>query len=618
MADEKTIMSIMTEDRVFEPSEEFRQKAVIKSMEEYKKMHQESLENPEAFWSQIADEMAWDKRWDKFQEYDFHKADLKFFIGGKINAAKNCLDKHLDTPRRDKIALIWQGEPADERRAYTYAELHQEVCKFANVLKKLGVKKGDRVSIYLPMIPELVIAMLACARIGAIHSVIFGGFSADSLRDRILDCGSTLLITNNYGYRSGKTLLSKGNADKALEECPDVKNVVVVQRVEKETDMKEGRDLWWHELMAEASADCPAEVMDAEDPLFILYTSGSTGKPKGVLHTIGGYLLFTSANMKWIFDIRDEDIYWCTADIGWVTGHSFIVYGPLSVGATTFMFEGVPNWPNPDRFWEIVEQEKVSIFYTAPTVMRSLMKEGDDWVNKHDLSSIRLLGTVGEPINPEAWLWYYNVVGKKRCPIVDTYWQTETGGIIISPLPGAIGLKPGSATVPFPGVDAVILREDGSEAEENEGGYLAIRKPWPGLMRTVYGEHERFRETYFTQFPGYYSSGDGARKDEDGYFWLMGRLDDVINVSGHRMGTAEIESAFVSHPTVAEAAVASSKAAHAPPTIPRATAPLPPGETEEPADLASTTVEIVSTQPETVEIKPLVEKSDAARMDAAS
>jgi len=555
MADEKTIMSIMTEDRVFEPSEEFRQKAAIKSMEEYKKMHRESLENPEAFWSQITDEMAWDKRWDKFQEYDFHKADLKFFIGGKINAAKNCLDKHLDTPRRDKIALIWQGEPADERRTYTYAELHQEVCKFTNVLKKLGVKKGDRVSIYLPMIPELVIAMLACARIGAIHSIIFGGFSADSLRDRMLDCGSTLLITSNYGYRSGKTLLSKSNADKASEECPDVKNVVVVQRVKKETDMKEGRDLWWHELMAEASADCPAEVMDAEDPLFILYTSGSTGKPKGVLHTIGGYLLFTHANMKWIFDLKDDDTYWCTADIGWVTGHSFIVYGPLSAGATTFMFEGVPNWPNPDRFWKIVEQEKVSIFYTAPTVMRALMREGDDWVNKHDLSSIRLLGTVGEPINPEAWLWYYNVVGKKRCPIVDTYWQTETGGIIISPLPGAMGLKPGSATVPFPGVDAVVLREDGSEAEENEGGYLVIRKPWPGLMRTVYGEPDRFRETYFTQFPGYYSSGDGARKDEDGYFWLMGRLDDVINVSGHRMGTAEVESAFVSHPTVAEAAV---------------------------------------------------------------
>ncbi|MBW1679201.1 MAG: acetate--CoA ligase, partial [Deltaproteobacteria bacterium] len=386
-------------------------------------------------------------------------------------------------------------------------------------------------------------------------SITFGGFSADSLRDRILDCGSTFLITNNYGYRSGKTLLSKGNADKALEECPDVKNVVVVQRVAKETDMKEGRDLWWHELMAEASADCPAEVMDAEDPLFILYTSGSTGKPKGVLHTIGGYLLFTHANMKWIFDLKDDDTYWCTADIGWVTGHSFIVYGPLSAGATTFMFEGVPNWPNPDRFWKIVEQEKVSIFYTAPTVMRALMREGDDWVNKHDLSSIRLLGTVGEPINPEAWLWYYNVVGKKRCPIVDTYWQTETGGIIISPLPGAMGLKPGSATVPFPGVDAVVLREDGSEAEENEGGYLVIRKPWPGMMRTVYGEHDRFSETYFTRFPGYYTSGDGARKDEDGYFWLMGRLDDVINVSGHRMGTAEVESAFVSHPTVAEAAV---------------------------------------------------------------
>lgn len=553
--DKKTIMSIMAEDRILEPSKEFVSKAAIKSMDEYNRMYQESIESPEAFWSKIAPELSWDKKWDKFSEWDFQKADIKFFIGGKINASKNCLDKHLNTPRKDKVALIWEGEPVGESKKYTYAELHREVSKFANALKELGVKKGDRVTIYLPMIPELPISLLACARIGAIHSVVFGGFSADSLRDRILDCRSSFLITNNYGYRSGKLLNSKDNADKALTECPDVKKVVVVSRVDKETKMQAGRDFWYHELLSKASADCPPEVMDAEDPLFILYTSGSTGKPKGVLHTIGGYLAFIHANMKYVFDIRDEDVFWCTADIGWVTGHSFIVYGPLSVGATSLMFEGVPTWPQVDRFWEIVEKYKVSIFYTAPTVLRSLMKEGDQWVNKHDLSSIRLLGTVGEPINPEAWMWYYQTVGKNRCPIVDTYWQTETGGHIVTPIPGAFPLKPGSATKPFFGVDAVILREDRSEAGENEGGYLVIRQPWPGLMRTVYGDHQRFLDTYFTQFPGYYCSGDGARRDEDGYLWLMGRLDDVVNVSGHRMGTAEIESALVSHPTVAEAAV---------------------------------------------------------------
>ena len=555
MAEEKTITSMMAEDRVFEPSDEFKQKAAVNRMDEYKKMHRESLENPEAFWEKITDAMLWDKRWDKYWEWDFKKADIKFFINGQINASKDCLDKHLDTPRRDKTALIWEGEPEGESRTFTYKELYIEVCKFANVLKKLGVKKGDRVTIYLPMIPELPIAMLACARIGAIHSVVFGGFSADSLRDRIIDCQATFLVTSNYGYRSGKTLSSKANADDALKDCPDVEKVVVVRRIDKDTPMKEGRDLWWDELMADANIDCPAEVMDAEDPLYILYTSGSTGKPKGVLHTIGGYLAYIHANMKWIFDVRDEDIFWCTADIGWVTGHSFIVYGPLSVGTTTLMFEGVPTWPEPDRFWEIVEKYRVNIFYTAPTALRALIREGNEWPNKHDLSSLRLLGTVGEPINPEAWIWYHEVIGKKRCPIVDTYWQTETGGIIITPLPGAIPTKPGSATMPFPGVDAVVLREDGSEAEENEGGYLCIRKPWPGMMRTVYGAHELFHKTYFTRFPGIYYTGDGARRDEDGYFWVMGRLDDVINVSGHRMGTAEIESALVSHPTVSEAAV---------------------------------------------------------------
>ncbi|MFH0813218.1 MAG: acetate--CoA ligase, partial [Pseudomonadota bacterium] len=555
MAGEKTITSLMAEERVFKPSEEFRQKAAVKSLDEYKQMHKESIENPEKFWGKITAEMLWDKPWSKFGEYDLSKAHLKFFYDGKINASKNCLDKHLSTPKKDKTALLWQGEPEAESRKYTYAELHREVCKFANVLKKLGVKKGDRVTIYLPMIPELPIAILACARIGAIHSVVFGGFSAESLRDRILDCASTVLITNNYGYRSGKTLGSKETADQALKECPDVKKVVVVKRVEKDAPMTAGRDFWWHELMAEASADCPAEAMDAEDPLFILYTSGSTGKPKGVLHTIGGYLAHTYANMKYIFDIRDEDIFWCTADIGWVTGHSFIVYGPLQIGTTTIMFEGVPTWPKPDRFWDIVEKHRVNIFYTAPTALRAMMRDGDDWPNKHDMSSLRLLGTVGEPINPEAWMWYYTVIGKERCPIVDTYWQTETGGIIITPIPGAIPTKPGSATMPFFGVDTVILREDATEADVNEGGYLCVRRPWPGLMRTVYGDHNKFYETYFVKYPGLYYTGDGARRDEDGYLWLMGRLDDVINVSGHRMGTAEIESALVSHPTVAEAAV---------------------------------------------------------------
>ena len=554
-ADEKTISSMMDEKRVFPPPKEFVEKAAVKSMDEYKTMHKESIENPEAFWSKIADELLWDKRWNKFMEYDFSKAYIKFFLGAQINASKNCLDKHLNTPRKDKIALLWIGEPEDETRSYTYAQLHNEVCKFSNALRKLGVKKGDRVTIYLPMIPELPIALLACARIGAIHSVVFGGFSAESLRDRILDCKSDILITTNYYPRSGKSISAKDNADKALESCPNVKKMVVVSRMDKPTNMKAGRDLWWHDLMKEASADCPPEIMDAEDPLFILYTSGSTGKPKGVLHTIGGYLAYVHATMKYIFDIKDNDIHWCTADIGWVTGHSYIVYGPLSVGATSLMFEGVPNYPKPDRFWEIVEKYKVTIFYTAPTVMRSLMKEGDDWVHKHNMSYLRLLGTVGEPINPEAWMWYHNTVGKGRCPIVDTFWQTETGGAIVSPIPGAIFTKPGSATVPFFGVDAVILREDRTEAGENEGGYFVIRKPWPGIMRTVYGSHERFYETYFTQFPGYYTAGDGARKDEDGFFWLMGRLDDVINVSGHRMGTAEVESALVSHPSVAEAAV---------------------------------------------------------------
>jgi len=554
MAEEKTIVSMMAEDRIFEPSAEFKQKARVKSMDEYNSMYKESIENPEKFWSKEAEEILWDKKWDKFSDHDFANAKINFFIGGKLNASKNCLDKHLAT-RKDKVALIWEGEPVGESRKYTYAELHREVCKLANVLKKMGVKKGDRVTIYLPMIPELAMSLLACARIGAIHSVVFGGFSADSLRDRILDCKSTFLITNNYGYRSGKLLNSKDVADQALTQCPDVKKVLVVARADKETKMEAGRDFWWHEEMKDASPDCPAESMDAEDPLFILYTSGSTGKPKGVLHTTGGYLAFVHSNMKYVFDIRDEDIHWCTADIGWVTGHSYIVYGPLANGATSLMFEGVPTYPDAGRFWQICDKFGVTVFYTAPTAIRALMRLGDEWVNKYKLDTLRILGSVGEPINPEAWIWYYEKVGHSRCPIVDTWWQTETGGIMITPLPGAMTLKPGSATRPFFGVDPVVLRDDGTPCNRNEGGKLCIRKPWPGMMRTMWGAHDRFIDTYFSMFENVYFTGDGCRVDEDGDYWLMGRIDDVVNVSGHRIGTAEVESALVSHPKVAEAAV---------------------------------------------------------------
>ena len=553
--EQKTITSVSLEDRVFDVPAGFAEKAHVKSIDEYRKLHTESMEDMEGFWAKHAEAVDWFKKWDKVCEYDFVNANVKWFEGGKLNVSYNCLDRHLGTERENKAAIIWEGEPEEDSHTYSYRELHTEVCKFANVLKDLGVKKGDRVCLYLPMIPELAIAMLACTRIGAIHSIVFGGFSSDSLKDRILDCGSTFLITSDGSLRSGKKIPLKGNADLALQECPDVKTVVVVKRTGGDVEWVEGRDIWWHEQMENASADCEPEWMDAEDPLFILYTSGSTGKPKGVLHTTGGYLTYVTVTFKNIFDYRDEDIYWCTADIGWVTGHSYIVYGPLSNGASSLMFEGVPTYPGPDRFWAVVEKYKVNIFYTAPTAIRAVAKEGNDWVTKHDLSSLRLLGTVGEPINPEAWIWYHDIVGGGRCPIVDTWWQTETGGILIAPFPGATPIKPGSATVPFFGVDAAILREDGSEADVNEGGYLVIRRPWPGMMRTVYGEHDRFKETYFIQYPGNYFTGDGARKDADGYFWLMGRIDDVINVSGHRMGTAEVESALVSHEAVAEAAV---------------------------------------------------------------
>ncbi len=558
MAEEKkTITSMMEETRKFPPSREFSEKAHIKSLEEYKKLHERSIKDPEGFWGEQAQNLEWFKKWDKVLDYNFGgNLYIKWFQGGKINVTVNCLDRHLKTWRKNKAALIWEGEPGDSR-TYTYQQLHAEVCKFANVLKKKGVKKGERVTIYMPMVPELPIAMLACARIGAIHSIVFGGFSADSLKDRILDANATVLITTDASYRSGKVINLKSNADVALQSCPMVKTVIVYNRANAQVEMKPGRDFWWHEEMAapDIKPVCPPEVMDAEDPLFILYTSGSTGKPKGVLHTTAGYLLYVMVTFKWIFDYRDEDVFWCTADIGWVTGHSYIVYGPLAAGATSMMFEGVPNYPQPDRFWANVEKYGVNIFYTAPTALRAMMRDGDKWPLGRDLSSLRLLGSVGEPINPEAWMWYYKIIGKEKCPIVDTWWQTETGGILITPLPGAWPIKPGSATKPFPGVEAAVIREDGSPAEANEGGYLVIKKPWPGMMRTVYGQHERFKETYFVRFPGMYNTGDGARVDEDGDFWLMGRLDDVINVSGHRIGTAEVESALVSHAAVAEAAV---------------------------------------------------------------
>jgi len=550
------ITSMMAEKRVFNPPDELSKKAYIKSMGEYKKIYQRSIDDPEGFWGDMAEQLNWFKNWDKVLVEDFKEGKHEWLVGGKLNLTYNCLDRHLSTWRKNKAALVWEGDIGDSK-TLTYQELYYHVCRFANVLKKHGLKKGDRVSIYLPMILELPIAMLACARIGAIHSVVFGGFSADALRDRILDCGTKMLICADGYYRGGRVIRSKDNADEALQSCPEVKDVIVVKRADIGINMEAGRDHWWHD---EINADdikpfCEPEVMDAEDPLFILYTSGSTGKPKGVLHTQAGYLLYCYQTTKWVFDVKDEDTYWCTADIGWVTGHSYIVYGPLALGATSLMFEGVPSYPHPDRFWEIVEKYKVNVFYTAPTALRAIMREGDEWPNKHDLSSLRILGTVGEPINPEAWMWYYNVIGKEKCPIVDTWWQTETGGILITPLPGATPIKPGSATIPFPGIEPAVLREDGSEANVNEGGYLVIKRPWPGLMRGVYGDPKRFRDTYFLRFPGVYTTGDGARVDEDGYYWLMGRIDDVINVSGHRIGTAEVESALVSHDKVAEAAV---------------------------------------------------------------
>jgi acetyl-CoA synthetase len=547
----------MANEEMYYPSAEFSAKATIKSAAQYDEMYKKSVEQPNEFWAEMAEEnLTWIKKWDKVEEYSF-KDDVfvRYFAGGKLNLSANCLDRHLNSATKNKAAIIWQGEPVGESKTYTYQQLHYEVCKAANMLKSLGVKKGDRVALYLPMIPEAAISMLACARIGAIHTIIFGGFSAEALRDRMNDSTCEVLICNNYGYRSGKFLASKDVADAAMVQCPTIKKCVVVERVAKECAMTEGRDYLWSELMATASNKCEPEVMDAEDPLFILYTSGSTGKPKGVMHTTAGYALHGATTCKYFFDMKDEDIFWCTADVGWVTGHTYVVYGPLTLGATSVMFEGVPNYPAPDRFWEVVEKFGVTIFYTAPTAIRAMMKDGDQWPAGRDLSTLRLLGSVGEPINPEAWRWYNTFVGRDNCPIVDTWWQTETGGHLIATMPGAHAVKPGAAGKPFFGVVPALMTAEGQELVGPGEGHLVMKKPWPGLMRGVYGDPGRFKETYFVQQPGYYFTGDGARRDEDGYYMLTGRVDDVINVSGHRMGTAEVESALVLHATVAEAAV---------------------------------------------------------------
>lgn len=523
--------------------------------DQYLAMYKRSVEDPEGFWAEQADQfITWSKRWDKVLDWDFTKGYIRWFEGGKLNVSENCLDRHLAT-RGDQVAIIWEGDNPAEDKKITYRQLHQDVCKFANALKDLGVKKGDRVCIYMPMIPETAVAMLACTRIGAVHSIVFGGFSPDSLKDRIIDAECNVVITSDEGLRGGRKVPMKANADKALQSTPTVKKMVVVKRTGGNVAWEEGRDVWYHDVMAKASADCPPEPMDAEDPLFILYTSGSTGKPKGVLHTTGGYLLHAAITHKYIFDYHDGDIYWCTADVGWVTGHTYIVYGPLANGAISIMFEGIPTYPNVSRFWEVVDKHQVNIFYTAPTAIRSLMREGEEPVKRTSRKSLRILGSVGEPINPEAWEWYYNHVGDGRCPIVDTWWQTETGGILITPLPGATPLKPGSATRPFFGVCPALVDAEGQFLEGATDGNLVITRPWPGMMRTVYGDHPRFIETYFSMYKGLYFTGDGARRDEDGYYWITGRVDDVINVSGHRMGTAEVESALVLHPAVAEAAV---------------------------------------------------------------
>ena len=549
-ATKPTIEALLEEERLFPPSEAFIAQANVNSEDVYARAQRD----PDGHWAALAEELHWFKKWDTVLKWDHPHA--RWFDGGKLNACYNCLDRHLDSPTRNKIAVFWEGE-LGEQRSFTYWQLWREVCKFANVLKGLGVKRGDRVTIYLPMIPELLIAMLACARIGAPHSIVFGGFSADSLSGRINDCEGTLLITADGGYRRGKVIGLKAASDEALESCPTVEKCIVVQRIGEalDTAMTSGRDVWWHELMADASPNCPAEEMESEDLLYILYTSGSTGKPKGVAHTTGGYMVGVNATMRWVFDLKPEDVFWCTADIGWVTGHSYICYGPLSNGVTQVMYEGAPNYPGEDRFWDIVERYGVTIFYTAPTAIRAFMKWGAEHPAKHDLSSLRLLGTVGEPINPEAWMWYQKHSGGERSPIVDTWWQTETGHIMITPLPGIVATKPGSATRPFPGIEADVYDEAGNPVPPGGGGYLVLTRPWPGMLRTLYGDPERYQEVYWSRYPNVYFAGDGVKRDKDGYFWILGRVDDVMNVSGHRLSTMEVESALVDHPSVAEAAV---------------------------------------------------------------
>ena len=545
------INALLQETRVFEPSDEWRRSAHVTD----EAIYEQAAENPEAFWEQWARELQWIRPWSKV--LDWQAPHAKWFVDGKINASANCLDRHLTTARRNTAAIVWEGEPGD-RRTLTYFDLYRQVCQFANVLKHLGVQKGDRVAIYLPLIPELAIAMLACARIGAVHSVVFGGFSAEALRDRINDAQASLLITADGGYRRGQLVPLKQTADEALRDTPSIRSVVVVKRHAGDPfpiHVQEGRDHWYHRLMQDASYQCAPEPMDAEDMLYILYTSGTTGKPKGIVHTTGGYLVGTYATTKWVFDLKDTDVYWCTADIGWVTGHSYVVYGPLQNGATVVMYEGAPDWPNKDRFWEIVERYGVTVFYTAPTAIRAFMKWGTEWPQKHDLSSLRLLGSVGEPINPEAWMWYHEHIGGSRCPVVDTWWQTETGHILIAPLPGITPLKPGSATRPFPGITAEIRTGSGVPVDTG-GGLLALTRPWPGMLRGIYGDPERFVQQYFSRWEdGVYFTGDGARRDAQGDYWLLGRVDDVLNVAGHRIGTMEVESALVDHPAVAEAAV---------------------------------------------------------------
>jgi acetyl-CoA synthetase len=561
------IESVLQEHRIFKPSKEFSKRAQIKSLAQYRKLYQQSIKQPEKFWAkQAKDELVWFKPWKKVLEW--REPFAKWFIGGQLNLSYNCLDRHLDTATANKAALIWEGEPAapgkpGEQRTLTYRQLHHEVCLFANVLKRNGLKRGDRVLIYLPMVVEAAVAMLACARLGAVHSVVFGGFSAQSVADRIQDSQARFVLTSDGGFRRGTVVPLKHNVDQALEIknaqgellAKTIQKVIVLRRAGNEVQMTAGRDLWWHEELAHVDAHCPAEKMDSEAPLFILYTSGSTGKPKGILHTTGGYLLYAKLTTKYVFDLRPEDVYWCTADIGWVTGHSYVVYGPLANGATSLMYEGAPNFPEPDRFWRIIESYGVSVLYTAPTAIRAFMKWGVEWPRKHDLTSLRLLGTVGEPINPEAWIWYHQVIGGKRCPIVDTWWQTETGGIMITPLPGAIPTKPGSATLPFFGIVPEVVDDNGKTVPRNSGGKLVIRKPWPGMLRGLWGDPDRYRSAYWGELKGSYFTGDGCRQDRDGYYWIVGRIDDVLNVAGHRIGTAEVESALVSNQKVAEAAV---------------------------------------------------------------